>query len=320
MKEYKPREIDLVDLFITCLSHWRSLLIFIFVGIVLAGLYVFWGEGSSVSTSEGVELSHAEIQKIEDLTSLKEEYEELLKEYEAKKTDLELIDRAETLSNLGTAFNIIRNQEAALTADQKSVYFGEAEEQEEVQTGPSPINALMVVCIAVFFHLVFWGGVYVFDNKIKRTDCLSEIACIPEFTRMIDWDKVNSAKGLDKVINKIRYAGMRKTALRDVVEINVSAAIEKVRNNNYTSLAVVGVSLDEERKIFTDQIAKDYSELLVKSIDSITHSVNGADDIMGIDAAVLVVKVGITRYNDLAEELHSLRDRGVNVIGVAVFE
>ncbi len=343
MNENYAREIDLIDLFIDWLSHWRSLMAFLIIGVIAAGVYMFLGNNPKApieleiiqEEEEEEKLTPREIKTVEDVISLNNEYTENLKLYEAEKDSLAVNERAEAYYYIANTKNILESRKAALSEAQLNYYYGDdgTEElkdakdkedataaEEETPAGASKTKALLIVILAVILHFIVFACRYIFDNRIKHTDTLSAMTGVPEYTRMVDWSKVDSKNGLDKLVNKMRFAGTRRTALTEVVEINSSATIEKLKNKNYSSVAVVGTGIDLERNILSNQILKDKPDATVKSIDSVTHSVNGADDIAGVDAAILAVKVAHTRYNDFMEELQSLRDRGVDVLGIAIFE
>ncbi|SHJ45565.1 hypothetical protein [Pseudobutyrivibrio xylanivorans] len=344
MNENYVREIDLIDLFVDWLSHWRSLLAFLIVGVILAGGYMFLGSTPSApieldvvqeEEEEEEELTAREIKAVEEVIALNDEYEENVKLYEAEKDSMEPKDRAEAFYYIVATKNSVEGRKGTLNEAQLKYLYGDEDtddskdaKEENVESatesvapaGPSKTKALLIVILAVILHFIVFACRYIFDNKIKHTDTLSAMTGVPEYTRMVDWSMVDSKKGLDKLVNKMRFAGIRRTSLTQIVEINSSATIEKLKNKNYSSIAVVGTGIDLERNILSNQILKDKPDATVKSIDSITHSVNGADDIAGVDAAILAVKVAHTRYNDFMEELQSLRDRGVDVLGIAIFE
>lgn len=337
MNENYVREIDLFDLFIDWLSHWRSLLAFLIIGVILAGGYMLLGSNPSalieldiVQKEEEGELTARELKAVEDVISLNNEYTDNLKLYEAEKESLAVNERAEAYYYIANTKDILESRKAALSEAQLNYFYGddgtEVDELAKTETGdvapagPSKTKALLIMILAVILHFIVFACRYIFDNRIKHTDTLSAMTGVPEYTRMVDWSKVDSKNGLDKLVNKMRFAGIRRTTLTEVVEINSSVTIEKLKNKNYSSVAVVGTGIDLERNILSNQILKDKPDATVKSIDSVTHSVNGADDIAGVDAAILAVKVAHTRYNDFMEELQSLRDRGVDVLGIAIFE
>ena len=358
------KEIDLIDLLFDWLSHWRSLCVFLLIGVLAAGGYVYVAnsraaavepidtvaDDATLSTMteeqlaalslEDMEsyLTEKDLMAVHDVITLNEEYLENMAAYNEQKDSMDLKDRAETLSYISTTKNAVTTGKNALTADELIYYYyyyyadagieialsstntTTTTDTATVSTGASAKKAIIIVLVAFFLHVIIVACLYIFNNKIKRSDRLSAMVGVPEYTRMIDWDAIDKKKGLDSIIARGRLAGVRRTALDDVIEINASATVEMMKNKNYSSVAVVGPGLGQERDRLVSQISKAGSATVVKTIDSITHSVNGADDIAGVDAAILAVRVAATRYSDFMEELQSLRDRDVDVIGIAVFE
>ena len=362
MKINYTKEIDLLDLFIDWLAHWRSLLVCMLVGIILACGYMYMGsksvkeevveqnildtipEGATLSTLtaeqrnalslEDMEtrfLSEADISAVDQVIALYDEYNENFEAYETKKKSMELREKSDLLSSLANSKNIIDSDRNTLTPDQQVYYYAKTAGEKTSSNGgvisvvvtsggASKTIAILIVILAFILHFIVVASRYILSDTVKHTDDFSSRFDVPEYTRMIDWEKIDSKKGLDKLVNRFRFAGTRKTPLSEVVEINASATIEKLKNKSYSSVALVGSNLADERDMFAAQISKGNANATVKSIDSITHSVNGADDIAGVDAAILAVKVASTKYNDFTEELQSLRDRDVDVIGIAIFE
>lgn len=368
MEYNKRREIDLVDMIIDWLAHWRSIIVFVLLGTCIAGIYIYTGksevpvttsdndinvlaETSSLSMLTEKQLSKITIKEMEDLflsrqdiiaaeecINLYEEYLENIEKYEGEKESLELLKRAETFNYIANSKNVIEVRVAGLTPDQRVYYYAklrerissEADEKlesEEVEASASVVTVdasktkgVLLFVIVIAAHFVTCSCLYIYDKKIKHTDTLSTIVRIPEYTRMIDWDIIDKKKGLDKLVSIMRYSSVRRTSLSETIEINAIATVEKLKNKQYTSVAVVGTGLVDERRAFINQIDKIDCNIIGKSIDSVTHSVNGSDEISGVNAAILAVKVGFTKYNDFFEELQSLKDREVDVIGIAVFE
>lgn len=344
MNEKNIKEIDVVDLLIDWLSHWRSILIFLLVGTVLAGGYLYLGRGDEIKPIEDEKislekmesdvLSEKDIIVVNELIDLENNYRENVEEYQNQKDSLSIKDRTEAFEYITDTKNILEARKLSLTEEQQGYYYakldvdtkaGGADEsnmdnQEAFAGGASKKKAVLLIILLAIIHFLVFACRYIFDKKVKYADKLSKMLSVPEFTRLIDWDAIDRKKGLDKFINKLRFSSYRRTSLSDVLDINVKSTVEKLKNREYDSVAVVGFGLNDEREEFKSRISRFDSSIIVKSIDSITHSVNGADDIIGVKAAIIAVRVGVTLYNDLYEELQSLRDRDVDVIGIAVFE
>jgi len=371
MKDNYTKEIDLIDLFIDWIGHWKSFLVFLLLGIILAGGYMYMGRSTSTPSTQREEkdavenlaegtklstlsknqlagislddmelyfLSEQDVQAVDEIVELNKQYVENLETYNSEKNGLDLKDRAETFNYIIDTKNLLETRKAALTDDQKIYYYAKlgvstavgtdgidkktvaSNEAVVVNSSPSKKKAALLAILFIVLHFMVVSCRYIFSNTIKHSDNLYAMADVPEYIRMINWEKIDSSKGMNKLVNKMRFGKMRKTSLKDVVEINSLATVEKLKNKNYNSVAVVGVGLDDERNLLVRQIKNDNENVVAKSIDSITHNVNGADDIIGVDSAILAVRVGVSRYNEFMEELQALKDRDVDVIGIAVFE
>ena len=283
-------------------------------------------------------LTEQDMLAINELIALNDEYVANITAYEAQKDSMDLKDRAEALSYIATTKNAVLTGKNALTDDELVYYYYYYYQQAGIDWTDTTANtsvttattstassgsikyAIIIILVAIFLHIAIVACSYIFNNRIKHSDRLTDMVKVPEFTRAINWDNVDAGRGLDRLVSSIRFSGIRRTPLEEVLDINASATIDKMNNKNYSSVAIVGPGLEDERQLLVSHISDASSANVVKSIDSITHSVNGADDIAGVDAAILAVRVAATRYSDFMEELQSLRDRDVDVIGIAVFE
>ena len=361
------KEIDVIDLLLNWIEHWKSLVGVVILGVILACgyLFLFTADESPKENTESVAdlakgkflseltqeqlakvslkdmekyfLSEKDIVAVDEVIYLQGEYEKNVEEYNNKKDDEDLKDRAETFSYIANTKNIVETRRASLTADQQVYYnakldldafIGEkivgAENGNVAVSGNGPVKskkkAVLIILLAIILHFFVIGLKYVFDKKIKHSDELSQLFGIPEFTRVIDWERIDSSRGLDKIVNKFRFASVRRNDVKETIKINVSTTLDILKKKRYSSVALVGSGIDVERLDFISQIVELDNKIVVKSLDSVTHSVNGAESIEGVESAILVARVGLTKYSEFMEELLSLKSRGVDIIGIAVFE
>ena len=362
------KEIDVVDLILDWIEHWKSLLVAVLVGVVLACSYMFlFSESEPIHESQDEEtieelakvkmlselsqeqlqsvslkemeeffLSEKDIASVDDVIYLQGEYENNVKVYDEKKDGEKLRDRAEAFSHIANTKNIVEARRASLTGDQQIYYYAKLGLDSSVGNGENKTNeliinsgnslvrskkkAVLIIFLVLLLHFVIIGLRYIFGQKIKHADVLSNILDVPEFTRMVDWESINNTRGIGKFVNKVRFSSFRQTELKETISINVATTIDILKKKKYSSLAVVGSGIDVERLTFISQIAETDSSIIVKSLDSVAYSVNGAENIAGVDAAILVARVGLTKYNELVEEFQSLKTRKVDVIGIMVFE
>lgn len=348
MKENYNKEIDALDLLYDWLSHWRSFLVVMLIGIIISGLYTIRFNSNPYEDESGSELrvtteyleknslSEKEIIEVDELIDLYNNYLDNIKLYNKNKDSLEIHERVEVLDNIANTKTIIEEQKLQLADVQLSYFYGKLDidtvvdvvdgrqvsgtEISLISWGRVVKRIVLTIILLLIVHLLFFALKYLFDKKIKHSDSISNMVDIPVYSLMVDWEKLDKKCGLDRFINKMRYASLQKTSISETLKINGLAVVDMLNNRGYSSIAVVGPGLDAEREAFSDQISKTNPDVIVKSIDSITHSFSGAKDISGVKAAVLVVKVGFTSYQDFFEEVQSLIDRDIDVLGIAVFE
>lgn len=364
------KEIDVVDLVLDWIEHWKSFVGVVLLSVIVACGYLFLFNSNAEITQEKADkesardlakvkylseltqkqladislkdmekyfLSEKDIVAVDEVIYLQEEYEENVEEYNSKKDGEDLKERAEAFSYLANTKNIVEARKSSLTAEQQVYYYAKMNintsigkenfemmnDSKEIQangTGRSKKKAVLIILLAIILHFFVIGIKYIFNQKIKHSDELSQLFGIPEFTRVIDWERIDNSKGLDKIVNKIRFASVRRNDVKETIKINVSTTLDILKKKRYSSVALVGSGIDVERLDFISQIVEVDKNIVVKSLDSVTHSVNGAESIDGVESAILVARVGLTKYSEFMEELLSLKSRGVDIIGIAVFE
>ncbi len=118
----------------------------------------------------------------------------------------------------------------------------------------------------------------------------------------------------------MRFATLHKTDYEEVISINANMTVAVLKNNAYSSLAIIGKCKDDGGIKLKNKIELLDSSISVKNLDSIAYSVDGAKCMSSLNAAIIVGQVGYTKYSDLIDELQSLKIRDVDVIGIAIFE
>ena len=332
-------EVDLRDLLMDWISHWKSLFAILALGVLAVTanyLYICnkYASNSTDTTSliaytdEDFEtiLSQEELNYVDGLVELENSYNENLNMYNEEEKKLELVDKADIMAKLVYSSSTIHSMTKTLSDDQKQYYdyLHGAEIYAPVQPGFSHRNAMIksvfVLIALCCIHFLIFGFRYLISDYIKPSDSLTLKFGIPEFTRVIDWEKNDSLRGIDNAIIKYRFRKTRRTTLEDTLKINASAIIEKGKKNGSKEIVVVGMRSEKERNMLRTHILSENESIDVKSIDSVTHCVESVDDIVGVDSAVLVVKIGYSTYKECIEELDSLKIRGIDVLGIVAFE
>lgn len=326
-KDY-TRELDLADMIIEWVAHWRSLMIFFVIGIVIAvGYYVNVTNNAAVIEIPVEEvMSSEELEKVKNVIDLNNEYNEDYLLFEKEKEQLSVTERSAILNNLVQSQNIIETEKALFTTNQSKYYNqyynGEQTDvfEQKVNLASVKLKSALIVCALLFVHFIINAMRYVFDKKIKRTDDICMLLNIPEYIRIIDWNRVDKARGIDKAINKMRYSKMARISQEDASRFNAISIAEKMGKRGYKSVLIVGDIFETEKQKLKDSIQNISSEYQVRIIDGIRENIAAADIAMGVDCAVLVGQIGKTNYRNLIKEYQAIVDREIDIIGINIFD
>lgn len=319
------REINVYDLFVNWLIHWRSLAAFLTIGLLVAIiLMVSRNDAESVNTINDLEMTAEDKKDVEIVASLLDEFVTASDIFIKNSDSLSVNERAEILYNLTYAQYLLDIKTRAFSNNQK-VYLSTRGLPDETvldtvdHTFASPVYSICkILLLAVFIHAMFFSIDYLFNDRIKHHENLCERFQLCEYTPMVDWDAINSKKGLDRIFCNMRHLRESRTTLQDAIEINVLATIEKLQTVGANSVAIIGDVA--EKKMLAEGIIQKNENLTVKLIDSIRRSINGADQIIGVDAAIMVVKASQTRLSLFMEELKALESRNVMILGIVTVE
>ncbi len=338
MNQKKEREIDLIDMLIEWTGSWRSLLLAITLGVFIFVCYsVVYNKAvyNSLNNTQGNQISLLseeelksmltveEIYEVEDLKTVYDFYLTAFAEFEANEASLDISEKTASLYYLTNTQYLVSQLFNSLNQTQKKYYLCHYGAEYTRQSVP-PVFTLQKCALLVFaillLHFIAFGMKYVLVNTVKRTDTLSFDGDVPELTRIVDWKKIEAQKGLDRLKYKFCYSNKHRTPLEESVQINARRIIEYMNRKGYHSVALVGTSLEKEGEIIKKYILEGAPSLSVRFVDSTTHSKTGADEISKVDSAVLIAKVGFTKYNEYCDEYKTLVDRKVDIIGIVVFE
>lgn len=373
----QSREIDLIDLFWYWLSHYKSLIVFLVIGIGV-GLFLFFTapkadtvnvddsstnvssevkEGSNMTKSsyasaafekpfpykEGVDwnkrLSDSQRTYVDEVVNIYRSVNELSDSYN-NSSALSLEDKSESLyyitsakTNLDTMITKMSEDERKFFYEQIgqntiSDYYGDTvvingtksntTKTSASKTSGGKTKLLISVLVAFILHVLLFALIYIFDKKVKYTDNPAAMLNTFEFSRVIDWNAINSKDPIVRAITRARLKGERKIEYDEALQVDANSIIDIATKNNLSELLIISQNLTSEGEDLKKLLEED-SNIKVSVVDSVTHSATGAKTASATGGCVILGKVDKTILYDIFEEGAAVRSREIDLLGVIVY-
>lgn len=348
MQAKYEQEIDIVDLLLDWLSHWRSLFICLLIGCVVGVGWYYTdakkaaeaaaaaeeAEATAVAETETTEeeevapasieeceatLSEAEISEVNELVAMYNSYQDVAAAYYDAESDYSTEEARTALSEIAVAREAISTLKARLTEDQQTYFYlllgFDVAEVAEVAIIKKIILSWAIIAIV---HFIFFALIYILGGKVKHSDNLGEMLGCSDFVPMVDWKKADSLKGLDRAIYNAKMKGTERLDMDEAMQINADTVADLVERN--AKIALIGKEAGDEAKAFIEISSKTHSELDVTYITGVSNSAQNSQVLSDTTAAVLIVKVGASITAEVVEEYKKLLNRNIKVIGVFTVE
>lgn len=321
MQSTDSKEIDIKELFTFWLKKWKSMLVLVFIGILLAYIYLAINSNKSKDSEERIDntqisseqqLTQEETMAVDDLVIIYNQYCALLAKNQESCDESSLIEMSEILEDMVNVSNYVNGIKRTFSVAQLNRFYmmiGMEESVLQKQNMQSELtmelwkDKILVVFVvtAVLAHIIAYTIVYFMDETLKHNEKYVEMISVNELTRVNE-----SAK---KKRNESKFIDVESA-----IKIN-SCAIEQISiANNYRKVAIIGIDTNDNEKLASNV------EIDVNYLSNITTNLNGAKDIAMCEAAFLVVRVGKTKREHLIKEAEALALRKKTVLGIIVFE
>ncbi len=313
-------EIDLGDLLMELLRHWKSIMLLTLIAMVIAAGV------SSLRSARGAEeqdISKLEADIVLDYEALKTQYENEMEVYNQRESTYEVyaqavdmltdeLERLKTIpetdkearvaslvtisslqdavSNSNAMINYYKTLKRPEAIDSFEAYRIKQLQTAGINTGLGDISikyVLIGLIMGGFIGCCIWGMVYLLDGKVKTS---SEVA---------------------------RSYGVHLLGSSDKTGL-VAANVRNFIPDGTNSLLVTGSLSEEELKKLSEAIKATTGISRVETATGLNRNADTALLLAGVDAVVLVERLKKTKQTDLAEEISMVRNAGKELIGVAV--
>lgn len=312
-------EIDLKDLLIYWLCHWKSLCVGLVICLALGGGFFAYKSNSveqqnaeaalAVTNAENT-LTTTEKAAVDETLDIYHKYEQLCAVYDEMLDMDSVLEASEILSNIIVVKNDVDGKRNSFNTKQLAYFYEQiGVEYQAVSPEVTALGRVLLVAIliAVFLHLMICFCVYAAKNTVRHYENYEAMIGASELTRVIDWDGLSP-------INKWNFNSFNKIAQDDAIAINIKAIEQIAKAKSYETVAIVNIDTEVGEK-FSDVKAVETTVL-----SGILYDTEGAAKVAECDAAVLVVRVGQTVRQHVIDEAEALRLRNINILGIIVFE
>lgn len=129
--------------------------------------------------------------------------------------------------------------------------------------------------------------------------------CI-ELSKCIDWNRIDSKKGLDKAIAKCRLSHERRIEFTESEQINADMIWEMAVNSGVKNLVIIAEGLLDFAGKLKALIDSENKDIEVKVVNSLIYEINGAKSVSDADGAVILAKAMQSSVKDLMQKARHL--------------
>lgn len=309
--------VDLIDLFVDVLKHWKGAILFFCIGAVCFGIYSY-SNGANAQTIEKTAMTSGEKRAVDIVM----EYEDLYNQAsQLEDIDVEnLISLKKAMIDAVRGFNdaqmeyYAENSTINILGTQSSLL--EVTEEESTEKHISKKMVCIGAIVGAFLYFFIWGVKYIFDEHLKSSDDLMEIISVPQL------GKVYTVKMppffIDRFLFKIKYHGQNVYPIEKSIELIVANLCTLAKGNDCDLVTLVGVSLGDKAIEICEQIkkiAKNSYEIDVDILDNLLVDTQDISSLYKATSVVMVEEVGKTLYSDINKEQQLINQLNINILG-----
>lgn len=170
--------------------------------------------------------------------------------------------------------------------------------------------------VTSLLYCVFWAVKYVFDDHIKASDDMMQLAGISQLGK-ITTDKVPSFF-VDRWIFGLKHHGQRLMDADRSIEliasvIAVTAKSQKIEKIAFAGCLVEGKTGEYCKKL--TELLKDTYQIEATILDDVIYNQNAVEALAESKSVVLIETAGTSLYNDFYKEIQLIKQLGINTLG-----
>ena len=241
-------------------------------------------------------------------------------------------------------YDTMLDREKNLTAEQRKAYESlknndfvwgtdQASENETVvdntvvpKTAQLRINKKLILigfAVGAFYMAFIWALVYVLGNRIKIDDKYEKLWDVSIMGIIPDENKKKKLMGfVDGWIISLRDRDRRRFSAEETISQIISKVKIQSTKDKVSNLVFIGCDLERNVPEIPSVMAGKLGEADINAIvlDNILYNPENTEKLGGMDGAVIVEKVGKTRYSELTEEIEILKRQQIKLLGMVIVE
>lgn len=315
----EEREIDLIDLTVEVLKHWKGIIVSLIIGAICLGAYSYMNPQGK----KGEELTFAEGKAVDVVL----EYEELYiqaKEQENVEMIIELskavLDGIKTFSDPQIDY-FMKNSNSDLWGKET---LGGISIEANNQLIKKKVSIKLIIIGAIVFGFVYmliWMLKYLFDGKVKSSDNMVDLIGISQLGKF--WTSKAPSFIVDRMLYNLKHHGQRVFEEEKSIELaaaNISVNAEK---KNVKSITIIGTDLQVRAMKYCEKLEKVLREnykLEANILEDIVYNQKALESLVHSQSVVIVETVGNTSYSDLDDEVKLVKQLGILIIGGVIID
>lgn len=223
-------------------------------------------------------------------------------------------------------YNYLVSGRATANPEKENAEETEAEEGTTITVITPEISLKMVILGMILFAFGYVFVIflmYILNNKLRATDDLQDIYCIPQLGAISSDEKKKKFLGIiDEWILKLRYRDKRRFAPQEAANLAAVAAKMAVKKQGVSNVCLMGCNLAGEALKACELIKERLTAegATVQILSNVLYDAEVMEELADAQGAVLVETAGSTLYDEIAKELELLNRQNITVLGGIVVE
>lgn len=317
----EEREIDLIDLVMEVLKHWKGAIVFMLIGAICMGAYSYMHSSVAVP----VEMTYAEKKAVDVALEFENMYMQTKKSNDIEmliQLERTIIDSVKGFTEQQQAYFMENSQsDLWMPSSEELEAIVKAEQEVVVEKGISKKLIAIGAIAFCFMYFCIWAVLYIFDGHIKSSDDMESLVNVSQLGRICTVKEPGFF--IDKIIFRLKHHGQRIFEPEKSVELIASNLSVNAKKKNISSISIVGCNLEKKAeqycKMLVDNL-KDSHGIDANVLDDIVYNQKAVEALADSQSVVLVETVGNTLYSDLDKEIKLINQLDIIVLGGVIVE
>ncbi len=229
------------------------------------------------------------------------------------KVDLTTVKEVVTAMEEGNSFS----------ADVESI-----SDKEPLQARKLDLKYILIGAVAgIFLMLLIYSVFYIFSPNLKTREETSAVFNLSLLGGVIDNASERAFSGIDRFVDSIFTKGRPKFTEDENLDMITSAISISASKEKAAKVFVAGTTCDKAVESFANKIIEELNKnaqkntgLTLETGHSPLFDPRSLESLSGMDAVVLVERIGVSRYDDIAKLIELCHKYDINIFGSVVID